>query len=149
MNKDQLRQQLQQRRAELGEAYRRQASEEVCKQLITLAEGAERIHTYQPIQSKSELDITEFNQWAQEVGKDVYIQDWSGDFPSQQFDLVIVPGLGFDEQGNRLGYGGGNYDRFLSEQTGTHSVGVCFTEQKMKKIPTELHDIAVGDVVSN
>ena len=62
-------------------------------------------------------------------------------------DLVIVPGLAFTSSGHRLGYGGGNYDRFLP-QTRAATVGVCFSEQLVDAVPLEPHDLPVDVVVT-
>ena len=62
--------------------------------------------------------------------------------------IAIVPGLAFDEQGFRLGYGGGYYDRFLSEFPGT-SLGLCrfeFLRQKLDFL--ESHDVPVDIIVT-
>lgn len=62
--------------------------------------------------------------------------------PANQIDLLVVPAVGFDEAGNRLGYGAGNYDRYLSQMPeGCCVVGVAFAEQQVAPIPTEAHDI--------
>ena len=61
---------------------------------------------------------------------------------ASEIDFLVVPAVGFDEQGNRLGYGAGNYDRYLSQLTDAcHVVGVAFAEQKVGAIPAEPHDI--------
>ena len=58
----------------------------------------------------------------------------------KQLDLGIVPGVGFDALGTRLGRGGGYYDRLLQGLTAT-VCGVCFREQVLPRIPEEAHDI--------
>jgi 5-formyltetrahydrofolate cyclo-ligase len=59
-----------------------------------------------------------------------------------QFDLVLVPGLAFDLQGNRLGRGRGFYDRLLTETSGI-KCGVAYDLQVLETIPTEPHDAKV------
>lgn len=58
----------------------------------------------------------------------------------EEIQFVIVPGLAFDEEGHRLGVGGGFYDRFLPK---THAlrVGYCFQTQMVRSIEPEEHDI--------
>jgi len=51
-------------------------------------------------------------------------------------------------KGNRLGYGGGYYDAFLTEQHSAHSVGLAYPFQRMKYIPIGNHDIPVNEVIS-
>lgn len=57
--------------------------------------------------------------------------------------MVIVPLVAYDQNKNRLGYGRGFYDRFLnkiSNQKKVLSLGMAFSFQRVKKIPTEKHD---------
>ncbi len=60
-------------------------------------------------------------------------------------DLVLVPGLAFTTRGERLGRGGGYYDRFLQTFPGT-AWGVCFACQIVESLPTEAHDLQVARV---
>ncbi|HIY82849.1 MAG TPA: 5-formyltetrahydrofolate cyclo-ligase [Candidatus Rubneribacter avistercoris] len=56
-------------------------------------------------------------------------------------DAVAVPLVAFDDMGNRLGYGGGNYDRFLAKARHDAWVaGIAFTEQRVDAVPVEPHD---------
>jgi len=64
-------------------------------------------------------------------------------------DLVIVPGLAFDAQGHRIGYGAGYYDRFLPLlRPDATTIGVCFAAQLGADLPVEPHDVAVRSVVT-
>jgi len=64
-------------------------------------------------------------------------------------DLVLVPGLGFDRQGHRLGRGAGYYDRFLATlPSATWRIGVGFECQVRDSIPTEPHDIRLHGLVT-
>lgn len=68
---------------------------------------------------------------------------------NQPFDVIIVPVLGFDRQGNRLGYGKGHYDRFLETQPHALTVGLAYTAAEIKPlVPAESHDIAVQYIVT-
>ena len=65
-------------------------------------------------------------------------------------DLVIAPGLAFDRRGNRLGYGGGHYDRFLARMGGeTLRVGVAFSLQIVASVPVEPGDESVHIVATD
>lgn len=58
-----------------------------------------------------------------------------------QMDFVLVPGLLFDQQGYRLGYGGGFYDRLLSDPTLTAwTLAWAFDVQRVAQLPHEAHD---------
>ena len=61
--------------------------------------------------------------------------------------LVLLPGLAFDPQGHRLGYGGGFYDRFLSSEPHP-TVALCFDFQMYDLLDTETHDIPADVVLS-
>ncbi len=65
-------------------------------------------------------------------------------------DLVIVPGVGFDRSGNRLGYGAGYYDILLSRIRGiVPIVALAYTEQLLDSIPSQKHDIKVDMIVTD
>ena len=67
----------------------------------------------------------------------------------KQLDLIVVPGLAFTAQGNRLGRGAGFYDRFLATlPPTTFKLGVCFEFQRVSSIPQEPHDVTMDAVVS-
>ena len=74
---------------------------------------------------------------------------------ARDLTMIVVPVVGFDSQGNRLGYGAGNYDRYLTqiskEATNNQGiicrvVGVAFAEQQVEDVPTEEHDIPLAIV---
>lgn len=69
--------------------------------------------------------------------------------PVDAFDCLLVPGVGFDHTGQRLGHGAGHYDRVLTELAATCiTMGVAFTRQIVREIPTEPHDRGVQFVVT-
>ena len=61
--------------------------------------------------------------------------------------LVLMPGLAFDPQGHRLGYGGGFYDRFLAAEPHP-TIALCYAFQLLPRLETEAHDIPVDAVLS-
>lgn len=61
--------------------------------------------------------------------------------------LVLMPGLAFDREGHRMGYGGGFYDRFLAEQPNHPTIALCYEFQLLEHIPTEEFDIPVDCVL--
>ena len=62
--------------------------------------------------------------------------------------LVIVPGLVFDRNGFRIGYGGGYYDRFLSAEPNHPTISLCYDFQLTDCLEPEPHDIPVDTVFS-
>jgi 5-formyltetrahydrofolate cyclo-ligase len=67
--------------------------------------------------------------------------------PLNTLDLALVPGLGYDTAGHRLGRGGGFYDRLLARVAGT-KCGVAFDEQMKPQIPAEAHDITLNCILT-
>ena len=61
--------------------------------------------------------------------------------------LIVVPGAVFDQQGNRIGYGGGFYDRLLPRFTG-RTVALAFELQIVPKVPTDAHDVPMQKIVT-
>lgn len=66
----------------------------------------------------------------------------------EEIGLVIVPGLVFDRAGNRIGYGGGYYDRFLPQLTRAAKVAVAFSLQIVPRVPFDERDRPVDYVVT-
>lgn len=72
--------------------------------------------------------------------KDEFIRPTDPDL----IDLIIVPGIAFDHQGYRVGYGGGYYDRFLSKIKPTvPKISIAFHLQLIDKVPKDHFDIPV------
>ncbi|MCD8193828.1 MAG: 5-formyltetrahydrofolate cyclo-ligase [Tannerellaceae bacterium] len=63
------------------------------------------------------------------------------------FDLIVVPGVAFDRQLNRMGRGKGYYDRFLT-QTKAHKTGICFDFQLFDQIPAASFDIKMDRIIT-
>ncbi|WP_261428569.1 5-formyltetrahydrofolate cyclo-ligase [Xiamenia xianingshaonis] len=64
------------------------------------------------------------------------------------FDAVAVPLVAFDDANRRLGYGGGNYDRFLPRlRKDCQVIGVAFREQQVPRVPCEPHDLPLDAVM--
>ena len=63
-------------------------------------------------------------------------------------DLIIVPGIGFDECGYRIGHGKGYYDTLLRNSTKASHIGLAFESQIVKKIPIEAHDFPVHMIIT-
>ncbi len=55
--------------------------------------------------------------------------------------LILMPGVAFDQQCHRVGYGGGYYDRFLEQHGNLRRMAIAFEFQVMDKVPFEEHDV--------
>ena len=90
-------------------------------------------------------------------GKPPEMDAWGIPSPSKDAlillpDLVLVPLLGFDRRGGRLGYGAGLYDRALArvkaQKRRVVTVGVGFAEQEVDDVPREEHDVLLDWVIT-
>jgi 5-formyltetrahydrofolate cyclo-ligase len=70
-----------------------------------------------------------------------------GDEYLGKIDLIIVPGLSFDSNLNRLGFGMGYYDKYLSNNN-IYKIGICFDEQIVDIVPTNELDIKMDMVIT-
>lgn len=61
--------------------------------------------------------------------------------------LVLMPGLAFDKEGHRIGYGGGFYDKFLAAEPNHPTVALCYAFQVVDRLETEEFDIPVDCVL--
>ena len=98
--------------------------------------------------SKTEITFCDFNSYddLQEGYFNILepiTQEYKG-----KIDIIFVPGLAFDKQGARLGYGAGYYDRFLQQNPSSLKIGVCYHDAILESIPKEKHDIAMDFVLS-
>ena len=63
-------------------------------------------------------------------------------------DFVLVPGVAFDRELRRLGYGGGYYDRILADTPGRAAIAVCFAMQVVERVPADEHDVRVPVLIT-
>lgn len=67
----------------------------------------------------------------------------------EEIDAVILPGVGFDRKGGRLGYGGGYYDRFLPRlRPDAKKIAVAYDVQVIDAVPMEEHDTVLDALVT-
>ena len=171
-----LRKEMYQKRADNYIATKKEYDAWICAELIKLAteRNAKTIHAYLPM--GTEIDIRPFINNALKRGikiispktlpnrqlenlelhslenleKGIFgtSHPANSNTYSGSYDLVIVPGLAFDKQNFRLGYGGGYYDTFLAQHPNTFTVGVFYSFQEVASIPKEAHDVCLDVVLS-
>ena len=61
---------------------------------------------------------------------------------------VLVPGLAFDAQGRRMGYGKGYYDKYFARYSECIKVGICYAVQIIDEVPTSQYDITMDAVAT-
>ena len=175
MDKKLLRQSIKQKKREMTAEQIESASARLGQMLseCDLYQQAETVYFYLPY--NQEVRTVPMVQRAFEEGKRVavpkiygdemrfiYISDFTGieksscGIPEPVADgpvaddltaLVLMPGLAFDKQGNRVGYGGGFYDKFLQAEPNHPTVALCYDFQLFDKLETDDYDIPVDLVL--
>lgn len=113
--------------------------------------GGRRVALPRCIPGTRELQFYEIISWDELISGSYGIAEPPAD-PARLWQptadaLCIVPALSFDRQGQRLGYGGGYYDRFLSTFPGI-TLGLCPQACLQEKLPHDLYDQPVSVVVT-
>ncbi len=117
-----------------------------------LPHGAERCFAYPRVDPSSRV----LTFWALETGVDLEVGPMEIPIPPRHgvrqialsdLDLILVPGVAFDREGQRLGQGGGYYDTTLP-RTSAHRVGVAHDWQVLETLPHEAHDAPLHQIVT-
>ncbi len=151
---------------------RESLSQAVVSWLPQALAGYERLMAYWPV--RGEVDLLPFCRWWLKEGRDLFlprvrgkeieivrvqnldsdmgqgyagIPEPQGEASSEVPEVILVPGVAFDEDGFRLGYGAGFYDRFLSRCEHVRTIGVAYRFQVVRKLPHHDADIPVQRVV--
>ncbi len=174
MNKEEIRNEIKSKRKVFPKENRAKESENICSIIINSDEfkNAEYVCLYMP--SFGEVDILPIIDICRKNGKkvlvpvtdtikrEIYLCYANEPFAKGAYgilepihkcyvdkskvDLFIVPGIAFDVNGVRLGFGGGYYDKLLNNTTGT-KFGICYSFQMLKNLPFETHDIKMDKVI--
>lgn len=70
-------------------------------------------------------------------------------FPIDKIEVVVIPGIAFDIQGNRMGFGAGFYDRFLIKNENMIKIAICYDFQLLNSIPNEPHDVKMDIIITD
>ncbi|RLF27428.1 MAG: 5-formyltetrahydrofolate cyclo-ligase [Thermoplasmata archaeon] len=96
--------------------------------------------------------LSKLNSWDElEPGEYSILQpcrEYVSEVSVNDVDIIIVPGIVFDEKGHRIGHGLGYYDRLLSDSKNALHIGLAFEFQIVDRIPVEKHDVAVDKIVT-
>ena len=153
-SKTELRRTLGARRAALTPEEVAAASAVVLRHLGALDwKPIRSIHVYRSVAKWGELDTSALVTWLKETWPQIAVVQptLSKDqpFPEREFDVILVPALGFDRDNNRLGLGGGWYDRFVAQQPQAQKIGVAYAWALVEDgIPVEPWDMKLDRVVS-
>ncbi|MEQ9230694.1 MAG: 5-formyltetrahydrofolate cyclo-ligase [Cyclobacteriaceae bacterium] len=174
--KQDLREIMLEERRKLSDSARKMSEQRISNKLIALIEerSIKVVHTYLPmgkelnhipfidhclqtnmivVTSKTlkhsklkHLILSDLNQLENGVFGTKHpknAEEWT-----RTYDLIVVPGLAFDQLGNRLGYGGGYYDSFLSQHPKSIKVGVAFPFQIVYEVMVTNQDQKVDFILS-
>lgn len=94
-----------------------------------------------------EVDLSLIERQFSGIRFDHVPTDAKAPFPSEQYDVILIPLYGFNAEGYRLGHGSGWYDRFLATQPLALKVGVGLEVNRVK-INTQPHDVPMDMVIT-
>lgn len=177
LEKEQIRADLRERRWAIPASLREAKSRAICKRLAEVIEGDETVLVYcakepevetcwfidhlleedvdvvVPVIEKEEISLR-FSyirtrdvlspstfQVPEPVGEEIPAE-------AESITTAVIPMLGFDKNGGRIGYGAGYYDRFLSEHTHIRTIGIAYSRQELPRIPVQKHDIRMDIIVT-
>ena len=95
----------------------------------------------------NEIVFIEVNNDTKYTKSNIGVMEPIGEVYLSNIDLIIVPGLAFDNELNRLGFGMGYYDKYLSNKN-IYKIGICFDKQIVKKVPINHLDIKMDMVIT-
>lgn len=175
--KDRLRKETVRRLKDLPKGYREEADRMICARILTLPEYQEAKTLFTFVGTKDEIDTMCLIESALKAGKRVgvprsgdggimavYAITGPGDLRPGRFgilepveeaepiaigeiDFCVIPCLACDLKGNRLGHGGGYYDRYLGRRRMDTAV-VCYHALVLPEVPVMEHDVRVDRVVT-
>jgi 5-formyltetrahydrofolate cyclo-ligase len=102
---------------------------------------------YEPVKKWSEVNLSSLLQRFPSMRFEFVQNVKNAAFPEGQFDVIAIPLFGFNEEGYRLGHGGGWYDRFLATQPHALKIGVGY-ESALVKFEPDAHDIPMDIVLT-
>ena len=177
MNKKEQRCQLRTWRNSVDATLRETWSREICNYLLQhiLLQETKHIYAYSAIASEVSLQHLIMEMLSQEkmiglpavcgenmefyaISKDMVLKEGafhimepqpsSDRWMQYENGICLVPGLGFDRSGNRIGYGKGYYDRYLASYPQLLRIGCCFDGQLIHQIACEENDLPMDYIVT-
>lgn len=153
--KSKLRETMLEKRKNLSLVEIEDFSKTINEKLLEITEwdNINNVHVYKSIASKNEVDTSHLVDWVRTNHSEIEIIfapiKNPFDLPkNENYDLVIVPVLGFDRSGNRLGYGGGYYDRLLNQNKCKNAIGLAYSFCEVDKLPAEDHDQKLDKIIT-
>ena len=181
-DKESLRRMMREARASRSPEEHARRSQAICKNLseVPAIAHARRVFAYWPMVDRGEVDIRPWLRQSRDRGCEIWLPVVEGnrirhrrfvsedelkpgsfgqleptgipEEPEGYPEIVIVPGLAADRRGNRLGYGGGFYDRFLATlplgDEGSLVVMPVIAQHVIERVPKQAGDIPVHKLVT-
>jgi 5-formyltetrahydrofolate cyclo-ligase len=175
--KNSIRQILRQRKEAMTPENRLEKSKRVCDHILTLIQDGETVMVYTSKEKEVNTKplITKLFENGNPVIVPIivkddislrlsYLRDFSVLVPStfgvpepigneilatgENVDTIILPMLGFDRTGGRMGYGAGYYDRFLAKNQKVRKIGIAFACQEYDNLPVDGNDIPMDYIIT-
>lgn len=175
MTKQELRNTIKNLRKKLSLEYVKSASAAICNKLESLQQfaGADVVLFFWPLPGEvdlrpliensfckgktvllpavvgpSELELRRYNGMQSLAQGSFGVMEPVGPAWTGRVDFIVAPGLAFDADGARIGYGKGYYDHLLENHSESVVAGVCFSGMIVDKVPVESHDKRMQLVVT-
>jgi 5-formyltetrahydrofolate cyclo-ligase len=156
VRKEELRRRLIALRRAVSAGEREGASREIARKLLDRVTwpGVGAMHIYRSVAAWSEVDTESIVATVGARYPQIEIVSPGigrhEPLPKRQFDLIVVPVLGFDGSNNRLGLGAGFYDRFLAAQPQALKLGLAYRWALVQEgLPREPHDVPLDEIVTD
>ena len=158
--KTRIRLLMRETRDAIGPELRAAKNESITQTLLSLDEFREASSVMAYVAFGNEVDPAAAMRAASAEGKHVYVPDHFGLIDvtgvfarraePEDVDFRLIPGFAFDENGFRLGYGGGWYDKFSSKlREGVKLAGLAYEEQVVRSLPAEPHDLRLDLIITD
>lgn len=175
LEKSEIRKYIKEKRKQLDSALKEQWDESICRKVLSMYEIRHSFCVYCYVSFDQEAGTHKLIEYLIDMGKYVAVPRVEGDrmyfYAIQSLqDLepgvmgimepkktclkvrdaqapVIVPGVAFDRDGHRIGYGGGYYDRFFEEEPLHPRFAVAYEFQVMDRFPVEEHDKGMDRII--
>lgn len=153
-----LRAELRRRRMALPQTYQRRSARQVATHAHRLLVSKQARHVAIYLTMGSELDTAPLQAKLSRTPLRLYVprlhrgrMQFSPQRHAKKMDVILLPLLGFDAHGTRLGQGGGHYDRALAfARRGRRPllVGLAYSVQCVERLPRERHDVRLDAVIT-
>lgn len=151
MDKNEIRKIYKERRKNVSDRESKETA--IRKKLLNELKNAKTVFIYESIggEVNTRVIIEEIKKFARvyvpEVcGKGMKLAGADG-YADKPCEITVVPLIAFDDRLNRIGFGGGYYDRYLSSNA-TRTIGIAFDEQQCDEIVPEQTDIALDMIIT-